>query len=219
VQLGSLAQLYSSKTDDELLLLAADSRSLIEEARPILAEELRRRNLVLEPAPSAVEYQTPNLWNTAVVKFIRTFATFMLNLANAIVGPALLGSSILPHIGYSHSVAEWEIRAWLFSITMAGLLGFLTFRKWGPRSAIWVWTLPVAFLAFGALMYLTREGPVAVDDSLWKHFIAPNCVKKETCRDFLTFTMPAARSIAYSAAAWLSLHFQTIPSRSEGPEI
>jgi hypothetical protein len=125
VQLDSLAQLYSSKTDDELLWLAADPNSLVEEARPILAEELRRRALVIQPALRTVEEQTPNLWSTAAVKPIRRFFAFLLNLANAIFGAALLESFILPNIGFSRSVAEWEVRAWVFSITLAALLARL----------------------------------------------------------------------------------------------
>lgn len=218
MQLGSLAQLYSSKTDDELLLLAADPNSLVEEARPILVEELRRRALVIQPALRTVEDQTPNLWSTGAVKPIRTFVTFVLNLGNAIFGTALLESFILPNIGFSRSVAEWEVRAWVFSTTLAALLGFLTFRQWRQRSAMWVWTLPVAFLAFGALAYMGKESSAMAGDSLWKHFIAPNCSDRQSCRDFLIFTVPLARSVAYSAAAWVTSHFQTVRGKSEVPQ-
>jgi len=215
VQLDSLAQLYSSKTDDELLLLAADPNALVEEARPILAEELRRRALVIQPALRKVEEQTPNLWSRRSSKPIRTFVMFLLNLANAIFGTGLLEPFILPNIGFSRSLAEWEVRAWVFSITLAALLGFLTFRRWRQRSAMWVWTLPVAFLAFGAMAYAGREGSVMGGDSLWKHFIAPNCSDRQSCRDFLIFIVPLARSVAYSAAAWLTSHFEKAPSKSE----
>jgi hypothetical protein len=44
-----LEQLYSSKTDEELLAMSADYASLLEEAKPILARELGRRNL--DPVP------------------------------------------------------------------------------------------------------------------------------------------------------------------------
>jgi hypothetical protein len=210
VQLGSLAQLYSSKSDDELLWLAADPDSLVEQARPILAEELRRRALVIQPALRTVGEQAPNLSSTAAVKPIRTFFAFLLNLATAIFGTALLESFILPNIGFSRSVAEWEVRAWVFSFTLAALLGFLTFRQWPQESAMWVWTLPVAFLTFGALAYMGQEGSVIGGDSFWKHFIAPNCSDRQSCRDFLIFTVPLARSVGYSAAAWVTSHFQKI---------
>ena len=41
----SLEEVYSSKSDDELLALAGQEASLREEAKTILADELRRRNL------------------------------------------------------------------------------------------------------------------------------------------------------------------------------
>lgn len=72
----SLVQLYSSKTDDELLALAANLDSLVEEARPVLADELHRRNLVVQPAPAEVESHTLNLRNTAIGKFFRTVVHF-----------------------------------------------------------------------------------------------------------------------------------------------
>jgi uncharacterized protein YajQ (UPF0234 family) len=45
VNCQSLEQLYSSKTDDELLALSADEGSLREEAKQILIRELQRRGL------------------------------------------------------------------------------------------------------------------------------------------------------------------------------
>lgn len=101
MQRGSLAQLYSSKTDDQLLQLAADSNSLVEEALPILAEELRRRKLVIQPDLAAVDYEPPNFRITAVAKSMRTLAGFLLNLLNAVFGTALLESFVLPNIGFS----------------------------------------------------------------------------------------------------------------------
>lgn len=78
-----------------------------------------------------------------------------------------------------------------------------------------VWTLPVAFLAFGTLTHSGRESGVSGADSLWRHFIAPNCIDKESCRDFLIFTIPAARSVAYSVAAWLASHCLSFSGKSK----
>ena len=49
----TLERVYSSKTDEELQVLAADADSLIEEARHALRDEFRRRNLP-EPSPPGV---------------------------------------------------------------------------------------------------------------------------------------------------------------------
>jgi hypothetical protein len=48
VQLDSLKELYASKTDDELLSLAAEKSSLVEIARLALADELRRGQKMID---------------------------------------------------------------------------------------------------------------------------------------------------------------------------
>ena len=57
MQLDSFRELYASKTDGELLLLATDKGSLLESARVDLEDELRLRNFddlpLPEPAPPA----------------------------------------------------------------------------------------------------------------------------------------------------------------------
>src|ERR1035438_4264293 len=45
LNIDSLAEVYRAKTDEELLILASDSDSLVEEARDVLANEIRLRNL------------------------------------------------------------------------------------------------------------------------------------------------------------------------------
>lgn len=47
--IDSLAAVYRAKTDEELRILASDSDSLVEEARGVLANEIRLRNLTSQP--------------------------------------------------------------------------------------------------------------------------------------------------------------------------
>jgi hypothetical protein len=54
----SLAEIYSSKTDNELIALAADTDALVDEARPVLADELLRRNITVTTAPPCDEADT-----------------------------------------------------------------------------------------------------------------------------------------------------------------
>jgi hypothetical protein len=49
LNLDSLAEVYRAKTDEELRILASDSNSLVEEARGVLANEIRLRNLTSQP--------------------------------------------------------------------------------------------------------------------------------------------------------------------------
>jgi membrane protease YdiL (CAAX protease family) len=245
------AQHYSSKTDDELLALAANPDSLVEEARPILADELRRRNLPARPAQiaveplifspegtgvakffrtagaflmdlatqpiqSAVEYLTFSLGGTAVAKFLRAAGVFLLNLAIAILGTSMIESSISSQIGHARSLSGIEARLWLSSLTIAALLGFFVCRRWPTKSAMWVWTLPVVFFAFRVLLYRSSNSAL-VGSSILKHFLAPNCLNDTAdCHDFLIFTISAARTVAYSLAAWVSWHFHGRPSNQTG---
>jgi hypothetical protein len=54
----SFKQLYSTKTDDELLALGAEQGSLTPEARSILTNELERRGLSVRRHPTRVESDT-----------------------------------------------------------------------------------------------------------------------------------------------------------------
>jgi hypothetical protein len=214
VKLDSFVQLYSSKTDDELLALASSPDSLVDEARPILADELRRRDLVVKPGTPEVEHQTSDLQNIAIGKLFRSVGAFLLNLAFAVLGTATIESSIWSLIGHAHSVSGVETREWLLSITIAASLGFFIYRRRPTRSAVWVWILPVTVFAFVVLLHGTSSS-VLSDSSFSGHFLAPNDLSnKEAFNDFFIFTIPAARTMSYSLGAWVSLHFQTRPNKA-----
>jgi hypothetical protein len=217
VQPHSLAQLYSSKTDDELLALAADTNSLVEEARPILASEIRRRNLVFQS--TELERQTPTLQRTAVAKFLRIVGELLLNFVVAVIGTAMMESSIWSLIGHAHSTFGVAAREWLLGLTLAALLGFYVGRRWHSKSAMWVWILPAAFFAFGILLYGThRNSSVLAGSSFSEHFFAPDCLTDRTaCRDFFLFTIPAARTASYSVAAWVSMRFWRQANKADSP--
>ena len=213
----SLVQHYSSKTDDELLALAANPDSLVEEARPLLADELRRRNLDVQPIPTSFDSQKTRNLGSTVAKFSRTVGEFLLNLCIALFGTAMIESSIWSQIGHARSLSEVEIRSWFLNSTIAALLGFFVCRRWRTKSAMWVWILPAAFFAFRVLLYSTsRSNSLLVGSSLPQHFFAPKCVNDTAeCRDFLIFTISAARTVAYSLAACVSWHFQRRQNRTE----
>lgn len=210
---GALAQHYSLKTDDELLALAADYGSLADEAQSLLAAELRRRNLEA-PISTSIETKTHRLWDRPIAKFFRVVGTLLLNLGVAIFGTGSIESFIWSRIGPSRSLFEVEAREWLLSVSIAALLGFLVSRRWQNKAAMWVWVVPVAFLAFRALLYATNKGSISV----WEHFFAPNCLNdRAECRDFLLFTTSAARTVAYSLVIWVSARLETLPKKTDVP--
>jgi hypothetical protein len=105
VQLDTLAQVYASKSDQELLALAADPNSLVEEARVVLEGEMRRRNLVagqqleaeeevvLEPSSSLAKSRfATSLLRLALVAL---FLTFVFKVAGIPLKVSLLGTLAL----------------------------------------------------------------------------------------------------------------------------
>jgi hypothetical protein len=202
VQNKSLAEIYSSKTDDELVALAADPDALVDEARPVLADELLRRNITVAK-PSAMERNSPQT-DSLLVKLLRHVGAFVLNLAIATFGTSVVESPIWSawsRIGRAHSLAGIETREWFLSLAIAALLGIFIGRRW-PSVAVWVWTVPVAWFALGALAYRPSSS-VLVGSGFAEHFFSPNCLANPyQCRDFFLFTLPAARTVIYSVGAW-----------------
>jgi hypothetical protein len=207
VQNKALAEIYSSKTDDELIALAADADALVDEARPVLADELLRRNITV-PKPPASERSTSQK-DSRVVKLLRFVGAFALNLAIAVFGTTVVESPIWSawsQIGRAHTMSGIEAREWFLSLLIAALLGVFIGRR-RPATAIWVWTLPVAFFGLGALLYSARPNTsVLVEGGFAQHFFVPYLHDR---RDFFLFTIPAVRAAAYSLGARLSVHFRS----------
>ena len=144
-------------------------------------------------------------------QLLRVASVFMLNLAAAVFGPAVIESSAWSALPRPSSFSGIEAKEWLLGLTVAALLGFFISRRWPSRSAVWVWTVPVLFFALGALAYSGRgKNSVLVDDGFWKHFFAPDCFEKSNCRDYFVFTIPAVRTAVYSLAAWMSLRLRRV---------
>jgi len=219
VQTETLATLYSSKTDDELIALAADPNSLTEAAQSVLASELLRRNVALTKA-SPTEIKTEQS-HQRIAKLLQAAGALVLNLAIAIVGTAVIESPIWrvwSQMERTRSVSRIEAREWFLGLTIAALLGFFVGRR-RATTAIWVWTVPVAFFGLGALMYITGPHSVLANDGGFaSHFFAPKCFDN-TCgwRDFFTFTVPAARTLVYSVGTKVSLHLQSRKTKSDVP--
>jgi len=210
----SLVEVYLSKSDDELLSLAADPDSLIEEARPILAEELGRRGLMVAPPPAVVENQPPDFWSSAVGKFFRAVGDYLLCFAIAILGSNAILGEINPII-HTNSYSGLAAKMWISGVTVAALLGFFVTRCRPTKMALWIWILPVILLVYRIVLYATRTSSI-FGDSVLQHFVAPNCPESvRDCTDFSFFTLLAARTLAYSLAAWVSLRFQRRPNSAK----
>jgi hypothetical protein len=214
VDVHSLAATYSSKTDDELLALAADIDSLFPDARPILESEIRRRNLLVPPKKDISP--STKLQHARVVRFFRDVGEFLLNFVIAIIGTAIMESSLSQRLGHPHSVSEVLTRAWLFGPIIAALLGLFVGRRWFPKTAAWIWLLAAALFAFRALLY--KASGASVLNPFWGHFFAPDClIDRHACTDFFVFTIPLVRTAAYSLAAWGASRFHRQLNQAQNP--
>lgn len=111
--------------------------------------------------------------NAKVGRVLRIAGSYVLNLAAAVFGPAVIESPIWSALGHSRSAAEMEVRALLFSLTIAALLGFFICKYWSNASAPWVWISPMLFFVLGVVAYAGRgNNSVLVSDGFWKHFFA-----------------------------------------------
>jgi hypothetical protein len=154
VQRDSLELLYTSKTDDELLALAADRASLREEAGPILADELRRRNLSeFSPSRNNKSHATPVshlvyrgfahakwfglwLWNS----FIATFGALM------VIG--FFTYSSRPFVSRAARLHFIQTFVWAqhypLPILVGLILGYLCYGRFRGSYRYWIWVLPAA---------------------------------------------------------------------------
>lgn len=88
LDLDSLAAVYRAKTDEEPLVLASESSSLVEKARGVLADELRLRNLTIQPlaadtadvASDSTSSQTKFVASALMLGLIVVVATFLLKV-------------------------------------------------------------------------------------------------------------------------------------------
>jgi hypothetical protein len=204
----SLIQVYSAKSDEELLSLTADPNSLTEEARPLLAEELLRRNLVAPLAAPAAANASTEFLNTPLGKFLRAAGSYVGSLAIAIFGTNAIAAEVSIPMGHASSLAAMETKHLLLGVTIGALLGFFVNRYRPTKTAVWVWIVPIALLLYRIFLYSTRTTSVLFGDSISQHFLAPSCLDHiAECLDFTGITIPTAQTVAYSLAAWISLRF------------
>jgi hypothetical protein len=143
----------------------------------------------------------------------RGLGAFFLNSSAAIIGTAILASS-----GYAiwrpiaaalhlNSFAVITSTEWIFSIVCAGLIGFFVRRRWRTDTAKWVWLLPLLWFSLRAIPFIFASHSIFTGTSAWQRFSGGDCsvgLPTDGCRDFLVFTIPLVRGIAYSLAAYVA---------------
>lgn len=141
----SLEQIYSSKSNDELLALSADNASLRDDAKEILIGELRRRGL--DGVTTAYDGtgnrgfspQAPS----RLLRSLKFGAILILNVCVAVLGTAALEAEIGGAI-HPRSISALLWKWWTLDLLCAALIGFLMWKTWKTEASKWTWTLPAA---------------------------------------------------------------------------
>ena len=206
MQHGYLPQLYSSKTDDELLALAADPDSLVKEAQAALTDELRRRQLLLQPEPERVEFHAKAISlssaNSAVYSTrAKWVGLWLLNTLIGTVGVAI-------NVGlFTYSSQAFVSRAtrihfvltpyYLFPLLVGFAVGYLSYLQFRGSYRYWVWILPAAYVLYSLLAWkASNQGTWS--DAL-THFFGP--VPYPQNRDQLDTSTWLYMAMAYSLGA------------------
>jgi hypothetical protein len=216
----SLEQVYSSKTDDELLALSADAPSLRDEAKQALIRELQRRGL------DAASIANCDAGQSSVAGMGRRFprslkfgGILILNTFVAVLGTAALegeiGSAIHPR-SISGLLWKW----WSLDLICAALLGFLVWRKWKMQASTWTWVVPAAWFGLRitfALLSPENQSVLAAGHGFWYQFSGADCQNGYRAGSGCvnSFTAPCVRSVSYSISAYISSRIKTNPQHRQ----
>lgn len=230
----SLQEIYSTKSDEELLALAADNASLREDAKPILAQELQRRNLQQPMAHDDVDSRSGSTPRTLGYDYIdsrfgatpRTLIFVGALLLNTCIA-LLLTPVIVAGIGtmfppmlvagigtmfHPHSLATLLWKLCTMDFLCAAGLGFFISRFWRTRAAVWTWVLPFVWFAlrFFPVALSSRSQSVLFSHSVRSQFPGSECVngmQSQGCINFLLFALPLTLTLIKGVSYSLGAHF------------
>jgi hypothetical protein len=213
----SLQELYSSKTDEELLALAADDTSLRDDAKPILAQELERRNLQ-RPKQGKADPERPLSTKSDLTRNAIFALALILNMCIALFVTAVLETG-LGKTFQPHSLAAILWKWWILDFLCATGSGFSIYQIWKTNAAKWTWILPAIWfgLRFVSVAFSASNQSISGEPSLWSQFSGAECISASHglgCWNFFLFTLPLVRGVSYSVGAYLSEQIRVNPRRS-----
>jgi hypothetical protein len=213
MQLDGLAALYSSKTDDELLRLAADQESLHGEARDVLAEELRRRNLE-NSRPNSEAEDSARGSRSAWLSRLKWLGLWLLNTVIATVGVAinvgLFTYSTQAFVSRPFRIALVQTPYYPFPILIGVLVGFFGHLRFRGSYRYWAWVLP-ALLTWNALLDRQSSNQASWSDAI-VHFFG--YIPYPQNRDQLDTSVVLYMAFAYSLGALMHRMIESRKSRS-----
>jgi hypothetical protein len=131
---------------------------------------------------------------------VRRVGELLLNWLVAIFGTAVIEAP-LSKLYHPHTIGSVLIREYLVSATVAGLMGFFIYRRWRSESAKWVWVVGLALFVLRALLIALGSSK----ESAWSQMSGLACAEgfASGCMNCFVITIPAVRTIFYSAGAGL----------------
>ena len=166
----SLKELYSSKTNDELLELAADDMSLREDAKTALADELERRSLQ-RPKQKSTDLQRPLSTNPALSRALTFALALIVSMCVALFLTPVLETG-LGTMFHPHSLAALLWKWCTLDFLCAAGAGFSMYRIWKTKAAMWTWILPAIWFGLMFVLAAFSEGR----QSLWSQFSGADCI-------------------------------------------
>ncbi len=199
-ELLRLKSLYSQKNDEELLVLWADFGNLTEVAQGALQAEMDERKLLpgevdQQPTHSAEPIASENF----LLKAIRGFGFLLLNLIVAVFGTAIV-ETFIGHFYHPQTISAVLIKTDSLSAICAFALGFFVSRRWNLHMARWIALPGLVWFALGACIDIGHG-------SVWSRMSGIACgegLHATHCMEWFVFSLPALRTVSYSAGAWLS---------------
>lgn len=123
----------------------------------------------------------------------------------AVIGPALRVFGVSFYMRQFHWILT-ETPYFPVQIVFALILGYFLCCYIGDRSMLWVWILPLAFLAwaFATNTNGLSLGGVSGPGGRFAHFFGWGCQPANHCLDQLVVTLPFYTSVAYAIGAFLA---------------
>ena len=143
----------------------------------------------------------------------KSVGLFFLHSIFAIMGPAIIDASLHDLIP-AHSGTGIVLKAWIGSVAGAFLIALFMIRALQSKTALWVWVVPALWLAMGFMGWYGSHHGSIFEDTLLGRFSGNTCaitLDHRPCRDFLLFTIPFIRAVAYSAGSLLSFALRRSP--------
>jgi len=136
------------------------------------------------------------LLNNSGIKSVRTSGVFLLSLIEAVLGTAVVETSLYPLFPVNTPRALL-LKEDLLSAAVAFALGCFVY-KWQPPSK-WVWVAGFFWFGLGALLVLARGST-----TIYQELSGIGCVynvTNDSCSNYFLFTVPSLRAVSFSAGA------------------